>query len=70
MNKAILCAFVGFLMSCTLLPGCLAVEKEQKIQEEKVLKQYQCPMKCTDQIFDKPGKCPSCGAELVAVTEG
>lgn len=70
MNKVILSSFVGFLMSCILLPGCMAVEKEKKIPEEKVIKQYKCPMKCTEQIFDKPGKCPNCGTELILVTEG
>lgn len=70
MNKVILCAFVGFLTNCILLTGCMTVEKEQKIQEEKVVKQYKCPMKCSDQVFDKPGKCPNCGMELVQVTEG
>ena len=35
---------------------------------EKV--QYQCPMKCTEQLYDKPGKCPVCEMELIKVTKG
>lgn len=70
MNRAILYAFVGFLMSCVMFSGCQVVEKDKKTPEEKVIKQYKCPMKCTEQVFDKPGKCPNCGMELILVTEG
>jgi hypothetical protein len=30
--------------------------------------QYQCPMKDTQEKFDKPGKCPICGTELEKIT--
>jgi len=31
---------------------------------------YQCSMKCEgDKTYDKPGKCPKCGMEMVAVNE-
>ncbi|MBC7449832.1 MAG: hypothetical protein H7330_17420 [Hymenobacteraceae bacterium] len=26
---------------------------------------YECPMKCEGSASDKPGKCPTCGMELV-----
>ena len=28
---------------------------------------YECPMKCDNKTFDKPGKCPECGMTLVPV---
>jgi hypothetical protein len=69
MNKVVLYVFVGFLVSCTTLTGCLAVEQEKKMLDDKNAKQYRCPMKCTEEIFDKPGKCPNCGMELILLTE-
>jgi hypothetical protein len=37
-------------------------------KQEEVKQQYKCPMKCSEQLFEKPGKCPSCGMELEKVS--
>ncbi len=37
-------------------------------KQEEVKQRYKCPMKCSEQLFDKPGKCPSCGMDLEKVS--
>lgn len=52
-----------------IVPGCSGNDK--KTEENPALQtkeQYQCPMKCTEEIFDKPGNCPVCGMELEKIT--
>ena len=62
--------FSAIILSCSaLIMGCAGEAKKPETPAaatEKV--QYQCPM-CKDQLFDKPGKCPSCEMELVKVTK-
>ncbi|MGQ0829394.1 MAG: heavy metal-binding domain-containing protein [Bacteroidota bacterium] len=36
---------------------------------ETTKEQYQCPMKCTEEVFDKPGKCPVCEMDLEKVSK-
>ncbi len=48
--------------------GC-GEEIKQK-ESNHVNSQYVCPMKCSEQVFDKPGKCPECGMELEVVIKG
>jgi hypothetical protein len=31
--------------------------------------QYQCPMKCTEEVFTKPGTCPVCKMDLEKVSK-
>jgi Cu(I)/Ag(I) efflux system membrane fusion protein len=69
MNKSILSALIGFFILFLTITGCLTGDKEKKIYKERSENHYSCPMKCTDQIFDKPGKCPSCGMDLIKITE-
>lgn len=37
--------------------------------DETVKEQYQCPMKCTEEVFEKPGKCPVCEMDLEKVSK-
>ena len=30
---------------------------------------YQCPMKCTEEIFEKPEVCPVCKTKLIKITK-
>jgi nitrous oxide reductase accessory protein NosL len=69
--KRLILGFITAALFCSaLLAGCNGgVEKPavSPAAAEKV--QYQCPMKCTEQLFDKPGKCPVCEMELIKVTK-
>ena len=57
------------LFGSAMLFGCTGGTKNPETPPAAVEKeQYQCPM-CKDQIFDKPGKCPSCDMELVKITK-
>lgn len=62
----ILSTFVGSLVFVTACSG-------EKKAEEKILKetkeQYRCPMKCTEEVFNKPGNCPVCGMELEKISD-
>lgn len=69
MNKAILYLLIGIFFGSSLLMGCFSGERDIKAPKERPVNQYICPMKCTEQIFEKPGKCPKCGMELGPVTE-
>jgi hypothetical protein len=63
----ILTAFI--FCSLVLIQGCSGKDKKtQENQEQPVKEQYQCPMKCTEEKFDKPGNCPVCGMELEKIT--
>lgn len=70
MKKVILSILIGFFTCSTLVTGCFPAEKEKKIPRERVANRYNCPMKCLEQTFEKPGKCPKCGMDLVKITEG
>ncbi len=47
-------------------PGCSGSKTENK--EQKAAEHYQCPMKCTEEIFTKPGKCPVCEMDLEKIS--
>ena len=35
-------------------------------EQNQIAEMYQCPMKCEgEKTYDKPGKCPVCGMDLV-----
>jgi hypothetical protein len=68
MNKVILCVLIGFLAWSAILMGCSERKKEGKSQEERTVNRYKCPMGCTGEIFEKPGKCPNCGTDLIEIT--
>jgi hypothetical protein len=69
MNKVILYVLIGFLTCTVILMSCSEREKKGKRPVERTVNQYKCPMKCTGEIFEKPGKCPNCGMELIKITE-
>lgn len=59
----------AFIFALLVIPSCNGKDKTpENKQVEKVQEQYQCPMKCTEEKFDKPGKCPVCGMELEKIT--
>jgi hypothetical protein len=47
------------------LVGCGSDAKKQEHPASS--EQYQCPMKCTEEIFTEPGTCPVCKMELEQV---
>lgn len=58
-------AFITGLILISATIGCGGSDKKEvNAPTEQVKEQYQCPMKCTEEIFDKPGKCPVCEMEL------
>jgi hypothetical protein len=60
--KTIRLSLLLFVFSATCFaPACSNSEPKK---EKTVDVQYQCPMKCTDEVFSKPGTCPVCGMEL------
>jgi hypothetical protein len=59
----------AFILTLMFAPGCKGDDKSKEIPVEQVKEEYQCPMKCTEEIFDKPGKCPVCGMELERVAK-
>ncbi|MCW3084934.1 MAG: hypothetical protein JWP12_2300 [Bacteroidetes bacterium] len=59
----IVCLYTGLAFT-----SCTGSNKKTDNKEtQEVKSQYQCPMKCTEEKFDKPGKCPVCGMELEKV---
>lgn len=69
-KQTIVLATVALLaMSAISLVGCSGSSKKADTAPgNQVKEQYQCPMKCTEEKFDKPGKCPVCEMELEKVT--
>lgn len=48
--------------------GCSGSSRHpENAPAQHVKEEYLCPMKCSDEKFDKPGKCPVCGMELEKV---
>jgi hypothetical protein len=70
MNKVTIYVLIGFLVWSAVLTGCSEGGKREKPSVERAVNRYKCPMGCTGQIFDKPGKCPKCGIERIKITEG
>jgi heavy metal-binding protein len=69
MKKAIFILPAVFMLTTALLTGCGNSEKKQDVPAEVVKEQYQCPMKCTEEVFGKPGNCSVCGMELEKITK-
>lgn len=61
----------AFILTLIIVPGCNGSDKSSEAPaQQQVKEQYQCPMKCTEEKFDKAGKCPVCGMELEKVANG
>ena len=59
---------LGFLLLVTsvgILTSCSSSNNKTEQKQEEAT--YQCPMKCSTELFKKPGKCPECGMELEKV---
>jgi hypothetical protein len=48
--------------------GCSSSTEKVPTGQESVKEEYQCPMKCTDEIFTEPGKCPVCKMDLEQIS--
>lgn len=57
------------LFVLALFTSCGSSEKKAEAPAEEAKEQYQCPMKCTEEVFDKPGQCSVCGMELEKITK-
>jgi hypothetical protein len=52
-------------ISVWTLAGCGGAKEQKK--DPATSEQYQCPMKCTEEIFTEPGTCPVCKMDLEKV---
>jgi hypothetical protein len=68
MTRFTLVALIA-IFSVSIFPSCGNEKKQEAPAAKGEHNQYQCPMKCTEEMFDKPGTCPSCGMELKKVNE-
>jgi hypothetical protein len=69
MKKSIFALSLLAMLSVALLIACSGSEnKSQTATPATSKEQYQCPMKCTEELFDKPGKCPVCEMDLEKVS--
>lgn len=71
MKKMIITAAL-LLTGTTFITSCGSNNSETKTEksaaEESATTQYRCPMKCEgEKTYDKPGQCPVCGMDLVAI---
>ncbi len=69
MKKNTLILLVALTFGSVAIVACGSEEKKQETPAEVVTEHYQCPMKCTEEIQDKPGQCSVCGMELEKVTK-
>lgn len=69
MKKKTLILFVALAFSSIAIVSCGSEEKKQETPAEVATEHYQCPMKCTEEVLDKPGQCSVCGMELEKITK-
>lgn len=69
MKKQVISIFAVIAILSTTFVACGSGEKKTEAPVETAKEQYQCPMKCTEEIFDKPGTCTVCGMELEKITK-
>lgn len=62
---------ISFVFAILFIGACgnNAHKSEIVAPAETIKEQYQCPMKCTEEVSDKPGKCPVCEMELEKITK-
>lgn len=68
-KRTLILLAIGFLGTATIV-ACGDGENKQETPTEVATEQYQCPMKCTEEIFDKPDTCKVCGMDLEKITKG
>lgn len=60
---------VLFSITALTFAACSSSDKKTETPAAVAAEQYQCPMKCTEEVFDKPGTCSVCGMELEKITK-
>ena len=60
---------IGVLGAMSIV-ACGGEEKKQETPAEVAKEEYQCPMKCTEEVFTKPDTCKVCGMQLEKITKG
>jgi len=66
MKKIVLSTLVALVF--TTVSSCSGKKTETQNEQNQSVEQYQCPMKCTEEIFDKAGKCPVCEMDLEKIS--
>jgi len=66
MKKLSLLAIIA--LALTLIASCSSKKAETQNEQNQAIEQYQCPMKCTEEVFDKAGKCPVCEMDLEKIS--
>ena len=63
---------IGILLFSTILFSSCGSDKKtpEHIPSKIVNEQFECPMNCTEEIFEKPRKCPVCEMDLVQLSNG
>ena len=62
--------FIIIVFSFSIIVSCKGSDKkETETKQEMKSEVYQCPMKCNDTTYEKPGNCPVCGMELEKVSK-
>lgn len=69
MKKQVLILSAIIIGSLIFVAGCSGDKKTEEQPAQKINEQYRCPMKCTEEKFDKPGNCPVCGMELEKISD-
>ena len=69
MKKITLMLLVTIVFGATTIVSCGSEEKKQEAPAEVATEDYQCPMKCTEEVLTKPGQCSVCGMELEKITK-
>jgi len=65
-------SFTIVILFCTIVfTNCGTEKTPPKNSSPTITKeQYECPMKCTEEIFEKQGKCPVCEMDLASFSGG
>jgi hypothetical protein len=69
MKKYTLLLLIIVSISLPSLIACGGDKIKTETPAEITKEQYQCPMKCTEGVFDKAGACSVCGMDLEKITK-
>jgi rubrerythrin len=61
-TQVICCLILTLSLSVVACKNESAENKTESTEVKTAV--YQCPMKCDNKTYDKPGNCPVCGMEL------
>jgi Heavy metal binding domain len=62
--------WVLIIMFLTLFSNCDQPKKMENVPVKLAKSKYQCPMRCSDEVFEQNGNCPVCGTKLEKIVEG